>query len=139
MSEILPFSRKYLSTSDLTPQYNNRNDFQNQQNNLFSLREGRSKRVRTFSLEGQSCILKITSLVRVRAAKRFVGAQPGTLVGNLNSPSSYSATLAATNFSTSGLSLAANTQYWVVLNANSGAFDWSWTGVLMGVTSTFGT
>ena len=53
------------------------------------------------------------------------GLQPGTLLGTLASPGSYSATLANTTFTTSGLSLAANSTYWTVLKANSGSFDLS--------------
>jgi hypothetical protein len=55
------------------------------------------------------------------------GLQPGSLVGTLTSPASYSATLAKTTFTSSGISLSANSTYWVVLVANSGSFGWSWT------------
>src|SRR6185369_1190291 len=42
-------------------------------------------------------------------------------------PAAYSSTAAATIFTTSGISLSANSTYWIVLQAGSGKFDWSWT------------
>ena len=70
------------------------------------------------------------------------GLQPGTLIGTLSSPTSYSSTLAPATFTASGISLAANSTYWVVLKANSGAFDWSYTnndtGSGSGFQDTFG-
>ena len=53
--------------------------------------------------------------------------KPGALVGTLVSPGSFSTNLAQTTFTTAGLALNANTTYWVVLKAGSGAFNWSWT------------
>jgi hypothetical protein len=53
--------------------------------------------------------------------------QPGSLVGTLNSPGSYSSELSNTTFSSSGLALSANSTYWIVLKALSGEFDWAWT------------
>ncbi len=69
--------------------------------------------------------------------------EPGTLVGALTSPTTYASTATATDFtSTSGISLAANTTYWVVLIADTGSFDWSWTsddtGTGTGFTDTWG-
>ena len=56
------------------------------------------------------------------------GLSPGSLVGTLTSPTTYSTTAADTAFTSStGVSLAANGTYWVVLIANSGSFDWSFT------------
>jgi hypothetical protein len=55
------------------------------------------------------------------------GLQPGSLVGKLVSPVSYSSGLTATTFTTSGINLSANSNYWVVLKATSGEFDWAWT------------
>jgi hypothetical protein len=55
------------------------------------------------------------------------GLQPGALMGTLTSPGSYSSTLAETTFTSSGISVAANSTFWVVLKAASGEFDWSWT------------
>ncbi|QEL20120.1 choice-of-anchor R domain-containing protein [Limnoglobus roseus] len=57
------------------------------------------------------------------------GNQPGSLVAAVTSPSTYStSSLAATTFtSASGVSLTANTTYWVVLKATSGEFDWAYT------------
>jgi hypothetical protein len=52
---------------------------------------------------------------------------PGTLIGALSSPATYSSSPAATTFNASGIALAANTSYWLVLSAASGSFDWSWT------------
>jgi hypothetical protein len=53
--------------------------------------------------------------------------EPGTALGTLTAPASYSGALANTTFAASGLTLAANTTYWVVLRATSGAIDWAWT------------
>ena len=56
------------------------------------------------------------------------GSEPGTLVATLTSPSSYSSSLASTTFSSaSGVSLAADTTYWVVLKASAGSYNWSFT------------
>ncbi len=55
------------------------------------------------------------------------GLEPGSLVGVLASPTAYSSTLANTTFTASGITLGANSTYWVVLHATSGEFDWSWT------------
>jgi hypothetical protein len=68
--------------------------------------------------------------------------EPGTALGTLTAPASYSSTLANTTFSVSGLTLAANTTYWVVLRATSGAFNWAWasdnTGTGVGFQHTYG-
>lgn len=53
--------------------------------------------------------------------------QPGSLVGTLTSPGNYSTSLSNTTFSSSGLTLSANSTYWIVLKALSGEFDWAWT------------
>lgn len=53
--------------------------------------------------------------------------QPGSLVGTLTSPGSYSTSLSNTTFSSSGLALSPNSTYWIVLKALSGEFDWAWT------------
>lgn len=53
--------------------------------------------------------------------------QPGSLVGTLTSPGSYSTSLSNTTFSSNGLALSANSTYWIVLKALSGEFDWAWT------------
>lgn len=54
------------------------------------------------------------------------GLQPGTLVGALTSPSGYLGPLVETTFTASGITLAADSTYWVVLAATSGEFDWGW-------------
>ncbi len=55
------------------------------------------------------------------------GLQPGSPLAVLSSPASYTSALSNTTFSQSGLSLASNTTYWLVLKANSGSFNWGWT------------
>ena len=53
--------------------------------------------------------------------------QPGTLIGTLTSPATFSTALTPTTFtSTNGISLAAGARYWVVLHATSD-FNWSFT------------
>ena len=68
--------------------------------------------------------------------------EPGTLLGQLTLAGSYSATATPTTFIASGITLAANTNYWVVLKAVSGQFDWSWTsdnvGTGVGYQNTWG-
>ena len=63
-------------------------------------------------------------------------------MGVLTSPTSYSSTLANTTFTASDINLAANSTYWVVLEAQSGEFDWSWiasnTGTGIGFQNTWG-
>ena len=69
------------------------------------------------------------------------GQQPGTLVGTLTAPSSYLGPLVETTFTSSGITLAADSTYWVVLSAASGEFDWSWassdSGTGVGFTDTW--
>ena len=65
------------------------------------------------------------------------GLEPGTLVGTLTSPSTYSASLASTTFTASGIILSASTTYWIVLVASSGTFDWSWTATETGTGTGF--
>lgn len=55
------------------------------------------------------------------------GLQPGNLVATFTNPASISTTLASNAFTLSNVSLDANTKYWLVLHASSGAFDWAWT------------
>ena len=55
------------------------------------------------------------------------GLFPGSLLGTFAAPSNFSASLATSTFSLAGLTLAANTDYWVVLHAPSGSFEWGWT------------
>ncbi len=54
------------------------------------------------------------------------GQQPGSFVGTLTSPSSYLGPLVETTFTASGITLSADSTYWVVLYATSGEFDWGW-------------
>ena len=55
------------------------------------------------------------------------GLEPGGLVAALAAPASYSSTPQATTFTTDGVQLQAGATYWVVLEASSGAFEWTWT------------
>jgi hypothetical protein len=68
---------------------------------------------------------------------------PGSPIAQLTSPATYSTALTDTSFSASGITLAANTTYWIVLKASAGAFDWSWTddntGTGIGYQGTWGT
>lgn len=63
---------------------------------------------------------------------------PGSLVthGTLANPFSYpvSPTVAKTVFTASGLELAPYTLYWVVLEAPSGSFSWSYASILPDIT-----
>jgi hypothetical protein len=54
------------------------------------------------------------------------GLQPGSLVGTLTSPSSYLGPLVESTFTASGITLAADSTYWVVVHATGGEFDWAW-------------
>lgn len=53
--------------------------------------------------------------------------EPGSLLGTLTPPDSYSSSLDSATFTASDLTLAPNTTYWLVLSADSGEFDWAWT------------
>lgn len=55
------------------------------------------------------------------------GLVPGSLVATLTSPVTYSTSLASTIFASSGVTLTANSTYWIVLRAVTGRFDWAWT------------
>ena len=52
---------------------------------------------------------------------------PGSLLGTLTSSDSLSSALTPVTFSNGGLSLAADSTYWVVLQALGGSVDWAWT------------
>lgn len=54
------------------------------------------------------------------------GLEPGVLFGTLTAPAIYSADLAETVFPANGIQLAADSTYWLVLEAASGAFAWGW-------------
>ncbi|MFO1020862.1 MAG: choice-of-anchor R domain-containing protein [Planctomycetales bacterium] len=56
------------------------------------------------------------------------GQQPGAFVGTFTNPSSFNSTLTAEPFTAGGLSLSANTNYWLVLHAATGSYNWGWTG-----------
>ncbi len=49
------------------------------------------------------------------------------LIGNLTSPGFYPSDQSLVDFDGDGLSLAADTSYWIVLQALSDEFAWSWT------------
>jgi hypothetical protein len=53
--------------------------------------------------------------------------EPGSLLGTLTPPDSYSSTLDSNTFTASDITLSPNTTYWLVLSADSGEFDWAWT------------
>jgi hypothetical protein len=50
---------------------------------------------------------------------------PGSLLGILGGPSSYTSDLSPTLFNGNGLSLAPSTNYWLVLSALTGGFEWA--------------
>lgn len=65
-------------------------------------------------------------------------SRPGSLVGTLTSPASFPTTLTNATFTSStGIPLMANTSYYVVLQANSGTFGWSYTASSTGTGSAF--
>jgi hypothetical protein len=88
----------------------------------------------SYTLQSVSLLMSMTSSSGVAQAAIFtdVSDQPGSQVGALISPGSYSNNLTATSFTASGINLAANTLYWVVLSASSGNFNWAWTDSNMG-------
>ena len=62
------------------------------------------------------------------------GLQPGSMVGTkLTQSGSITASPTNVTWTASGITLAANTNYWVVLKALTGQFDWSWTAASSGV------
>lgn len=59
------------------------------------------------------------------------GSMPGALIASFTSPRSYLFNLLDNaSFTLSGVSLAANTNYWIVLHCATGAFKWGWTSDL---------
>ncbi len=68
---------------------------------------------------------------------------PGSLLAQLSSSTTYSSALTDVSFTGTGVTLAANSTYWIVLKATTGAFDWSWTadntGTGVGYQGTWGT
>jgi hypothetical protein len=83
----------------------------------------------SYTLQSVAFLMAMTSSSGAAQAAIFtdVSDQPGSQVGALISPGSYSNALASTSFTASGITLAANTTYWVVLSASSGNFNWAWT------------
>ena len=55
------------------------------------------------------------------------GSVPGSLVASFTSPSLYLSSLSNTTFTLSNVSLTGNTNYWIVLHAPFGSYDWGWT------------
>lgn len=55
------------------------------------------------------------------------GQQPGAFVGTFANPASLNSSLTAEAFTISGVSLSANTNYWIVLHSPNGAYNWGWT------------
>jgi hypothetical protein len=53
--------------------------------------------------------------------------QPGTLLGALAGPDSFSSTPSLTQFTAANLLLASNSSYWLVLKAGSGSYEWAYT------------
>ena len=58
---------------------------------------------------------------------------PSTEVGVLLSPESITSARGENTFTTPGLTLDAGVNYWVVLSADSGGFDWAYTDSLTGL------
>lgn len=54
------------------------------------------------------------------------GLQPGSLLGTLDAPGSLPSGLSDVTFTTSGIALAADSSYWVVLRAVTGSLGWAW-------------
>lgn len=67
------------------------------------------------------------------------GPQPGSLLGTLFSPASYSAVLTDTSFVGNALALVPDSTYWLVLSAPTGSFSWAWTESNVGSRSGFQT
>jgi hypothetical protein len=88
-----------------------------------------------YMLQSVTLLMAMTSPSGAAQAAIYtnISDQPGSQVGALISPGSYSNTLATTSFAASGINLAANTSYWVVLSAPSGNFNWAWTDSLSGL------
>ena len=55
------------------------------------------------------------------------GLEPGSLVGVMTAPGTYSSGLTTTTFTANSILLSASSSYWVILKAVSGAFSWGWT------------
>ncbi len=55
------------------------------------------------------------------------GSQPGSRLGALTSPGSYSSEPSGTTFTSADLLLSPNTSYWVVLKGLTGDFEWGYT------------
>jgi hypothetical protein len=56
-----------------------------------------------------------------------LGGKPGSALGSLGTPSGFSPTLTATEFSGANLLLAANSTYWLVLRSDGGDYEWAYT------------
>ena|SRR5690242_10666742 len=53
--------------------------------------------------------------------------QPGLLLSTLTSPASFPSAASPVTFTGSSYILSPNSMYWLVLQAPTGSFDWSWT------------
>jgi hypothetical protein len=65
------------------------------------------------------------------------GLQPDALIGALTLAGTVSSALSATTFTTAGLTLAADSNYWVVLKAATGQFSWAWANDASGLGAGF--
>lgn len=68
-----------------------------------------------------------------------VNGTPGTSLGTLQTPASFSSSLTPTPFGGGGLQLSPNTTYWAVLLPNSRATEWAYTDSNTGSGSGFQT
>ena len=55
------------------------------------------------------------------------GLEPGNQLATFTSPPSLSTSLSPAVFNASGLHVAANSTYWIVLRSLNGSVDWGWT------------
>ncbi len=58
--------------------------------------------------------------------------QPGLLLSTLTSPASFPSVASPVTFTGSSYILSPNSTYWLVLQAPTGSFDWSWTEDITG-------
>jgi hypothetical protein len=59
------------------------------------------------------------------------GLEPAVLAGTLVSPASYTTTPTPTRFTTGGIALTANSNYWIVLSS-AADFSWGWSNLNAG-------
>ena len=82
----------------------------------------------SYTLDSATLLLRQTAPGSAQVDIYSGSSRPTIVVGILSSPAAYSASLTPVTFTASGISLAANSSYWVAIHGlGAGSYEWAWT------------